>query len=164
MLKQTSPVSYSIFSSHDFAEVREDNHSLAKSLHSLKQFSKGDVICKFKAAAILKKPTYLTVQTGMDEHIHLDPDFLKYTNHSCEPTVFFDTAVMQFVALKDMLPGDEFTFFYPSTEWQMAQPFECLCGKATCLRNIAGAAHMNTEVLKQYQLTVFIQQQLAAKL
>lgn len=23
--------------------------------------------------------------------------------------------------------GDELTFFYPSTEWSMAQPFDCLC-------------------------------------
>jgi hypothetical protein len=161
MLQKTSPLSYSVYSSHHFAEVREDNHSLAKSLHSLKQFSKGDVICHFKAAAILKNPTYLTLQTGLDEHIHLKPEFLKFTNHSCDPTVFFDTSSMHFVALKDILPGDEFTFFYPSTEWQMAQPFECLCGTESCLKNIAGAAHMNAEVLKRYQLTTFIQQQLA---
>ena len=164
MFQQSRPSSHSIVSSHGFAEVREDTASLAKSLHSVINFSKGDVICQFGAAAILKTPTYLTVQVGIDEHIHLKPDFLKFTNHSCDPNVFFDTRSMEFVALKDIKPGDEFTFFYPSTEWDMAQPFECMCGSKCCLKHISGAAHMDPEILKNYKLTTFIQQQLAIKL
>lgn len=164
MLKQTNPSFYSIISSHGFAEVREDSHSLAKSLHSTISFTAGDTICNFGAAAILKTPTYLTVQTGLDEHIHLKPKFLKFTNHSCDPNVFFDTLTMRFIALKNIEPGDEFTFFYPSTEWNMAEPFECLCGAGCCLKHIAGAAHMRTEALHQYRLTDFILQQLAIKL
>lgn len=33
-----------------------------------------------------------------------------------------------FRALRDIQPGDELSFFYPSTEWEMAQGFECKCG------------------------------------
>ena len=164
MLQQSNASSYSIISSHQFAEVREDHASLAKSLHSIISFSDRDVICDFSAAAILKTPTYLTVQTGIEEHIHLKPEFLKFINHSCDPNVFFDTQNMRLIALKDIGPGDEFSFFYPSTEWDMAQPFECLCGSGKCLRNISGAAHMPADVLNNYLLTAFIQQQLAAKL
>jgi len=164
MLQQTTPSQYSIVSSHSFAEVREDAASLAKSLHSIISFSKGEIICEFGAAAILKSPTYLTVQTGAAEHIHLKPEFLKFTNHSCDPNVFFDTQSMQLIALKDIQPGDEFTFFYPSTEWDMAQPFECMCGAECCLKNISGAIAMPVEILNRYKLTTFIKQQLAAKL
>jgi hypothetical protein len=164
MLHQTNPRSYSVVGSHGFAEVREDSTSLAKSLHSIISFSQGEIICSFSAAAILRTPTYLTVQTGVDEHIHLKPEFLKFANHSCDPNVFFDTASMIFVALKDIRPGDEFCFFYPSTEWDMAQPFDCVCGASCCLKHISGSAHMDPEALKQYRLTTFIQQQLAAKL
>jgi hypothetical protein len=164
MLQQSNPSSYSIVSTHHFAEIREDAASLAKSLHSIIPFSKGDIICDFGAAAILKTPTYLTVQTGIEEHIHLKPEFLKFINHSCDPSVFFDTQSMQLVALKDIGPGDEFTFFYPSTEWDMAQPFDCLCGSKDCLKNISGAAYMSPGILENYRLTSFIRQQLAAKL
>jgi SET domain-containing protein len=164
MLRQTNPSVYSIVSSHHFAEVREDTASLAKSLHSIISFLKRDIICDFSAAAILKNPTYLTVQTGIEEHIHLKPEFLKFINHSCDPNAFFDTQAMQLIALKDIEPGDEFNFFYPSTEWDMAQPFECLCGTDKCLKKISGAAYMSEEILKEYRLTAFIQQQLAAKL
>jgi hypothetical protein len=164
MLQKSSPSSYSVIGTHGFAEVREDSVSLAKSLHSIISISEGDVICQFSAAAILKTPTYLTVQTAISEHIHLKPEFLKFVNHSCEPNVFFDTSLMEFVALKNIKPGDEFTFFYPSTEWDMAQPFECLCGTPSCLNMISGASHMDREKLNSYRLTTFIQQQLANKL
>ena len=161
MLQHSKPASYSVIGSYEFAEVREDASSLAKSLHSIISFAKDEIVCMFEAAAILKKPTYLTIQTGIDEHIHLKPEFLKFTNHSCDPNVFFDTHTMQLIALKNIEPGDEFTFFYPSTELDMAQPFICLCGSKNCLKKISGAAHMSADILKRYTLTHFIQQQLA---
>ncbi len=77
-----------------------------------------------------KYATYLTVQTGTDRHITLIPDFLQYINHSCSPNIFFNTTTMELVCLQPIQPGDEFTFFYPSTEWEMAQPFVCNCGTA----------------------------------
>lgn len=38
-------------------------------------------------------------------------------------------------------------FFYPSTEWDMAQPFDCLCGTETCRGRISGAGDMTAEQL-----------------
>jgi len=65
--------------------------------------------------------------------------------------------------LQDLTKGDELTFFYPSTEWDMAQPFVCNCGNATCLQLINGASHLNNSTLNNYQLTNFIQQQVQGK-
>jgi hypothetical protein len=67
---------------------------------------------------------------------------------------------MKVVALKKIEEGDEMTFFYPSTEWNMVQPFKCFCGSSRCLGEIKGAAHISPEVLSSYKLTRFIQQQL----
>lgn len=39
-------------------------------------------------------------------------------------------------------------FFYPSTEWSMAQPFDCLCGTPSCRGRIAGARDMPPEQLE----------------
>lgn len=163
MLQTNPSSSFTIISNHHFAEVRQDNASLAKSLYSTMHFLSGDVLTAFGAAAILKTPTYLTVQTGIEEHIHLKPEFLKFINHSCDPNVFFDTSAMQLIALREIEPGDEFTFFYPSTEWSMAQPFECLCGSSKCLKYISGAATMDRNLLKNYKLTKFIEQMLSTK-
>jgi len=120
----------------------------------------GDILAEFRGAAILKKPTYLTVQIGEDEHIHLKPEFLQYINHSCEPNVLFNTTTMQLECLQPINIGDELCFFYPATEWDMAQPFECLCGTKGCVKQIQGASHLSKETLAKYKLTDFIQRML----
>lgn len=46
------------------------------------------------------------------------------------------------------IPHSSFSqFFYPSTEWNMAQPFECFCGKPTCKKVITGAKDMPSQLL-----------------
>ncbi|GAC1396222.1 MAG: hypothetical protein NVSMB63_16670 [Sediminibacterium sp.] len=143
-----------------FAQVVTNNHSGQKSLHAQSFFGAGDLICSFSAGTVSETASYLTVQTGEKKHITLQPEFLQYINHSCDPNVFFDTTCMKIIALKAIQPGDELTFFYPSTEWDMAQPFDCHCGSEKCLRRIQGAAYLNDADLRSYRLTDFIAQQL----
>ncbi|MBK6632909.1 MAG: SET domain-containing protein-lysine N-methyltransferase [Chitinophagaceae bacterium] len=159
----TNP-SAEVISNHIFANVLLNNESSQKSLHTSVSFTPGDVICHFGAGVIQPYATYLTVQTGADRHITLVPEFLQYINHSCAPNVFFNTSTMELVCLRSLQPGDEFTFFYPSTEWEMAQPFVCNCGHEGCLQLINGASHLSVETLSKYKLTDFIRQQVRLKL
>jgi hypothetical protein len=159
----TSPAKQ-VISQHIFAEVLQNNSTGQKSLHATVSLQTGEVIAPFSAGVTQDYPTYLTVQTGIDKHITLMPEFLQYINHSCDPNVFFDTASMQLICLKPLQPGDEMTFFYPSTEWDMAQPFVCNCGSSRCLQLINGASHLSANTLKQYTLTDFITEQAKEKL
>lgn len=157
---------------HSFAETEttSDNTSYFASvsisdtgercLISAAAFSKGDLICKFSAAEILEKPSFLTLQIDVNQHILLSPVFLRYVNHSCSPNSFFDTDKMEFIALEKIEPGQEFRFFYPSTEWEMESPFTCNCKTEKCLGSISGAKFMNKDILKHYRITEFIKQQL----
>ncbi|KAK3683842.1 hypothetical protein B0T22DRAFT_263183 [Podospora appendiculata] len=93
-------------------------------------------------------PTYATVQMGRNKHLNLNSDLL-YINHSCEPSLIFDTGNLNILAgPKGLQPGDELTFFYPSTEWSMAQPFDCGCGKPACRGRISGASDMTDAELE----------------
>lgn len=159
----TAP-SFEVISKHVFAEVQLNKEINQKALFASAHFLPGDVICRFSAATTQSFASYLTIQTGVDKHITLLPEFLQYTNHSCEPTVFFNTTSMELVCLQAMQPGDEFTFFYPSTEWEMAQPFVCNCGSPACLQLINGASQLSVETLSKYKLTDFIRQQVRQKL
>ncbi len=159
----TTPA-FEVISNHIFANVLLNNASSQKSLHAAVSFTPGDIICDFSPGITQSYATYLTVQTGANRHITLMPEFLQYINHSCEPNAFFNTATMQLVCLQSMQPGDEFTFFYPSTEWEMAQPFVCNCGSTGCLQLINGASHLSVETLSKYKLTDFIKQQVKLKL
>lgn len=151
---------YRDISDHHFAVVRQNIQTEQKGFFAQQPYRRGEKIADFSAAAVLETPTYLTVQVGIDRHILLSPEHLQYINHSCEPNVFFDTFSMEILALKDIEVGDELTFFYPATEWDMAQPFACTCGAPNCLDLIRGAAHIPMEILKHYTLTRFIQKQL----
>ena len=85
-------------------------------------------------------------------------------NHSCDPNVFFDTTKMEVVCLKHIQPGEEFRFFYPSTEWEMSQPFVCNCGSSNCLQLISGAAQLSDDTLAKYRLSDFIAKQVQHRL
>ncbi|KAL6754504.1 SET domain protein [Haematococcus lacustris] len=123
----------------------------------------GTVISRFDAKEVTTVPTMYTVQTGENEHIVLQPTLLEYINHSCNPTAFFDTAERQLVALREIQPGDEVTFNYVSTEFDMATPFDCHCGEEGCFGRISGAAHVPQAQLEKCRLNAHISRMLAAR-
>lgn len=152
---------YTTLTQQPFADVVLNNTTNQKLLQATKKFKKGVVLQQFSASTTSKTPTYLTVQIGIDEHITLQPTFLQYCNHSCNPSVFFDTSGFELIALKNIEIGDELTFFYPSSEWSMTQSFICNCQSENCLHHIKGAAYISKEILATYKLTHFIQSMLA---
>lgn len=134
-------------------------HAL-KALHPISMHA---TVHRFSAKERLQHPTYLSVQVAEHEHIHLWPEYLQYTNHSCEPNVFFDTHQLEMIAIRPINTGDEITYFYPSTEWSMAQAFECHCQSPRCLGLIKGAAHLDADTIARYRFTTHIQAKLGER-
>lgn len=102
---------------------------------------------------------YSTVQVGPTEHIELNSDIV-FINHSCRPSLVFDMSRMELRTTGPLKEGDELTFFYPSTEWDMAQPFQCNCGERSCKGYIAGAKQMGREALQGYWLNPWIAEEI----
>jgi hypothetical protein len=65
---------------------------------------------------------------------------------------------LRVVADRDLKAGEDLSFFYPSTEWNMGKPFKCLCDapKDICLGQISGAEGVDREVLKKYSINPHI--------
>ncbi|KAI9701978.1 MAG: hypothetical protein M1836_001322 [Candelina mexicana] len=103
---------------------------------------------------------YTSVQSSIDTHIELNDD-LVYCNHSCVPSVVFDMTRLEVrvVNNRPLKKGEPLTFFYPSTEWEMAQPFDCSCGAPDnqCKGRISGAKDMREDDLRQYWLNEHIE-------
>ncbi|MBS1810043.1 MAG: SET domain-containing protein-lysine N-methyltransferase [Acidobacteria bacterium] len=156
----TTKTDFRVLSREAFATVRESILTGHRALFSQRAFRTGEILCSFSDRGVFSQPARLTLQTGLDEHILLFPEFLQYINHSCAPNIFFDTTSRQVICLTDIQEGKEIVFFYPSTEWDMADAFSCRCGASNCLQQIRGAAYLPPEILSQYRLTNFIQQQL----
>lgn len=126
--------------------------------------AEGEVLAPFGARETRDVPNYLTVQTGPEAHILLAPEHLQYINHSCDPNVFFDTARMEIRALHPIAPGDEITFFYPSTEWSMDRAFACGCASRDCLGQVAGADQLDARSLARHRFNGHILDELAERI
>jgi hypothetical protein len=144
-----------------FLEIWECAVTHNKSIHTTLDLEPGQVITNFRLKEVLTEPDYLTIQVGEDQHSMVDPLFLHFTNHSCNPNVVCDIQNLQFIAIKPIAKEEELTWFYPSTEWNMNQPFNCICQSGNCLGYIQGSAHLSTSILTQYQLSDFIKTKLA---
>jgi len=124
-----------------------------------KPFHRGEVI--FSILGRKTQQSYKSVQIGWATHVE-DTRLLAYQNHSCRPNTIVDTAGRKVLALRDIPAGEELTFFYPSTEWTMVQPFRCLCGSSDCLGQIAGAKYLSLDTLSRYFINDHIRQIAAA--
>jgi len=141
---------------HESCEVKQNKENKQHGLFANASFKVGATIVAFNASKVVDSPSYLTVQISETKHIHLFPEYLQYVNHCCEPNVLFNTTTMQLECIADIAAGDELRFFYPATEWKIAQQFVCNCGKPSCVGLVQGAADTSSEILNKYKLTDFI--------
>ncbi len=125
-----------------------------RTLVTKQAYKKGDVICSMPSENITDKPNRYTVQIARDRHTHVGK--LAALNHSCDPNVILDTERMLMIACRDIEEGEELSFFYPSTEWEMNAPFICLCGAASCIHVVAGARFLPLSTLEHHYLNPHI--------
>ena len=123
----------------------------------------GQLIHRITQYRIISQPTYQTIQAGPDSHIE-ELGLFSYLNHSCTPNTIVDTAALTVSAARDIAPGEELSFFYPSTEWEMDRPFICLCNAQQCIRLVAGAKYLSIDALSRHFVNDHILEMLVASL
>jgi hypothetical protein len=138
-------------------DVRKGRHVVAT-----RAIARGMVVATIVGHREVAQANRFSVQVGANTHID-DLGAFTYLNHSCAPNVFFDTTALTLTAIRDIAAGDELSFFYPSTEWEMAEPFECHCGAAACVGLIQGAALLPDDVLARYRLNRHIEELILAR-
>ncbi|CAI7786638.1 unnamed protein product [Closterium sp. NIES-53] len=132
-----------------------DGKALRAKLVAFVPFQKGQLIAKIEGVSWDVPCSYSTVQYGAQRHLELNSD-LVYMNHSCDPNVAVSVGAMEVRALQVIPAGAELTFFYPSSEWEMQQPFTCWCGSDKCVRLVAGAKFLTVDKLSQYFVNAHI--------
>jgi hypothetical protein len=142
---------------------RGDPSTFSSRAVSLIDLPSGALFARITTATPSKK-AYSSVQVSENSHIELNSE-LVYINHSCKPNLVFDMAKFE-VRVHDgreLKKGDGLTFFYPSSEWEMAQPFECGCGEKECLGTIRGAGEIDDGLLRRFWLNKHIEKLLGAR-
>ena len=123
----------------------------------------GEHVFTISGHHVVHQATYQTVQIGIDTHI-VELGVLAYMNHSCQPNCIIDTTHLKVVAIRDIPAGEQLSFFYPSTEWEMDRPFICLCGSSQCVRLVAGARYLSIDTLGRYFINQHIRELAIAEL
>ncbi|KAI8855132.1 hypothetical protein BC829DRAFT_378182, partial [Chytridium lagenaria] len=136
--------------------IKFGNGEFSSKLVSQKAFKKGEVVASMEGFTKGVVKRWSSVQVDENLHIELNSNLVYMVNHSCAPSVFVDTTDMRIVALKDLSEGSEVTFFYPSTEWKMAQPFKCWCEAKDCVGTVEGAHALTEETLNKFRVNPHI--------
>lgn len=105
---------------------------------------------------VTDRPSRYSVQIGRDLHIELpspqsahELELLcerhpwRFLNHGCEPSARI--AGLEVFARRDIAAGEQVTFDYDTTEWEMAEAFRCHCGAASCRGEIRGYKFLSPE-------------------
>ncbi|TXT05932.1 hypothetical protein VHUM_03693 [Vanrija humicola] len=135
--------------------------SFSSKLVAERDYAPGETLALLdnKSAAPVKAYSSVQYGAGPNDHLELNSDLL-FMNHSCAPTVEMVLPSRQperwevRVGPAGVKKGGDLTFFYPSTEWDMAQGFTCSCGAKThtsqnCLGEINGAKYLTLEQLEE---------------
>ena len=140
--------------SMDMLVIKTENKF--RSLVTKQAYAQGEIICEIPTEKLFDKANRYTVQIGQEKHTEVGK--LSALNHSCDPNVILDTERLIMVARRDIKKGEELSFFYPSTEWEMDAPFICLCGASNCIHVVAGARFLPLSTLENHYLNRHIRE------
>jgi hypothetical protein len=126
---------------------------LYKGLYAGKDIIAGAVIFALKGR-ISRRANRYSIELGRDKHLDFplirkpndDLDYAwQFVNHSCEPNGYVNAAEYSFCALRNIRKGEEITFNYLATEYELAAPFQCECGSAKCFGSIRGYKFLDAD-------------------
>ena len=112
--------------------------------------------------AVLDSITRYTVHVDKNKHVAAE-GVMKYVNHSCDSNAKFifekrnvpfpsladnHEVFWHMVATCDIKKGQDITFDYNLTEYEVAEHFQCNCGAEKCLGKIKGFKYLSPEQQK----------------
>jgi SET domain len=116
------------------------------------------VVTSFSGKAVpFHQANAMSLQLSSDLFLRSNGEIDEYVNHSCEPncTVSFHGEFLPYlVAARKIAPGEEITFNYHCTEWDLLEQervfredcaFVCLCHSESCLGEIRGFKYLSLQ-------------------
>jgi SET domain-containing protein len=119
-----------------------------RSILANRDIKKEEVILKLKG--ILKSRSDASPESvQIDDDKFIDSKYYyveDYINHSCDPNTYIDFNKFVFIALKNIHSGEEITYNYLTTEYDLAKEsldFDCKCKSEKCLGRVKGFKFLN---------------------
>lgn len=119
-----------------------------KGIYANVDFIAGETILIFKGNIINQRNIY-SVQISSFEHIDVEePE--RYVNHSCDSNCGIKNK-LELVAIKDIKKGEEITFDYAMTEYEISEQIKCYCGSDNCRKIITGYKDLPEDIKYKYR-------------
>lgn len=140
-------------------EVKETRNG--KSLFAIQEIIDGEILIRFEGK-VIRSPTKTSLQIDEGKHLEGFGEIDDFLNHSCDPNGHINFADLTFRALGDIKKGEEVTFNYLTSEWDMANKFECSCGSKNCFEHISGFRHLTLKQKRsiEHSLSPFLKKKL----
>lgn len=116
-----------------------------------REFVRGETVIVGRAIESPAERTRMSVQLDWARHVEMDAP-ATLLNHSCAPNLGVrenQWCAYDFVALRDILVGDELAFDYAMTEHSLVASLSCRCGSASCQGEIRPWGHRDDEWREQ---------------
>ncbi|MFA6110286.1 MAG: SET domain-containing methyltransferase [Candidatus Latescibacterota bacterium] len=124
--------------------VELHDHVLGRGLRATRPIPVEMPILEIRGTPVAAPDRY-SIQIDEDHHLLPDGQAWGFLNHSCAPNCRIAFGDWTVVATREIGVGEELTFDYLTTEWEMATPFECHCGAVDCRGLIQGFKHLSPE-------------------
>jgi hypothetical protein len=104
--------------------------------------AKDDVVIDLKRVMRrARRPSATTLQLAEGHHYESSAGLLGM-NHHCSANGYICFEDLTYRVLRDVPAGEELTFNYCTTEFELANPFHCLCGSPDCLGWVGGFKYL----------------------
>jgi uncharacterized protein len=123
-----------------------------KGLFANNHFLPGQIVVSGKREKIVSKRTNYSFQINFDTHIQMDTR-ARSMNHSCDPNTGVRNNMFggyDFIALRIIVPGEEVTWDYETTEFESISVSNCFCQTNTCRKSTKGFKFRQDELLSKY--------------
>lgn len=125
-----------------------DTPECGKGVRALREYKRGEVIGHFTGTMTSELLQHsLQVEPGMNI---VDPHFVGYLLHDCDPNVSLDMHQQKAYALKDIPAGSYLSMDYASTEDTLFRQFPCMCDAPNCRMWVTGRAETVNEEGQAY--------------
>jgi hypothetical protein len=125
-------------------KVAVQAYDSGRALIAVAAIDAGELLVRLAPVFVPTRDRY-TIQVDATRHQAGTGEADDFMNHSCDPSTHLDIDRLEVIASRSINPGELITFSYTTTEWELAEPFDCRCGAAACLGRISGFRDLGRE-------------------
>ncbi len=132
-----------------------------KAVVATENIRQGELVCELFFDSIRHFSLGISIQVDADVSLHNILDTIDdIFNHICEPTTRLDAKRAEFLAIRDIMPGEEITWNYLTTEYDLVvngNDFDCKCGFPRCYGQIRGFKYLSEQQKKESILVCILE-------